>query len=76
MASIATETESAGIPATVLADMQAVADSLANGIPLAPEVADRVRARADKARQELLASRGVQDIGVQLLREIRGDLLE
>jgi hypothetical protein len=38
------------------------------------EVARRVRELAERVRQELLATKGVQDIGVQIIREIRGEL--
>jgi hypothetical protein len=51
-----------------------VADAVAAGRPVDPEIARRVRERSDRARQELLATRGAQDIGVQLIREARGPL--
>ena len=70
---MATETKDPVLPPAVMADMQVVAEALAGARPLDPAVARRVRERADKARQELLAARGVQDIGVQIIREIRGD---
>ena len=70
---MATETKHTGIPADVMADMQAVTDALTSGKPVNREVARRVRERATKARQELLASHGVQDVGVRIIREIRGD---
>ncbi len=62
------------IPPDVLADMQAVADAVAAGRPVDPEVARRVQERAEKARLEILALHGVQEIGVSLIREFRGDL--
>jgi hypothetical protein len=37
-------------------------------------LARRVRARAEAIRQQILATHGVQDIGVQLIRELRGEL--
>ena len=58
----------------LVADSQIVTDCLAAGRKVPPEVVQRVRARAEQARQQLLAARGVQDIGVQIIREIRGDL--
>jgi hypothetical protein len=73
---MATNTQASGIPPDVLADMHAVADSLVGGEPVDPEVARRIRERADKARLEVLAAHGVQDIGVGIIREIRGDLPE
>ena len=73
---MATDTKDTGFPPDVMADMQAVADSLGSGKPVDAEVARRVRKRAAKAREELLATHGVQDIGVQIIREIRGDVPE
>ena len=69
-----TKRKEVGIPPEVMADMQAVADALNSGKPVDREVARRIGQRAEKARQELLATHGVQEIGVQLIREIRGDL--
>lgn len=71
MATDATET---GTPADVMADVQAVAEHAATGKPLDPAVVFRVRARAAQARQQTLVDHGVQEIGVQIIREIRGDL--
>lgn len=56
------------------ADAQIVADCLAAGKVVPTEVARRVREHADQARSQLLATHGVQDIGVQIIREIRGEL--
>ena len=67
-------TENNGIPPDVMADMQLVADCVAAGKPVPPEVAQRVRERAARARQEILEKHGVQDIGVQIIRELRGEL--
>jgi hypothetical protein len=71
---MATKTKDTGIRPDVMADMQAVSDALTSGKPVDQEVARRVRQRAEEARQELLATHGVQEIGVQIIREIRGDL--
>jgi len=70
MATDATET---GTLADVMADALAVAEHAATGKPLDPAVAQRVRARAAQARQQILADHGIHDIGVQIIREIRGD---
>jgi hypothetical protein len=59
-----------------LADAQAVIDHIISGKPLDPEVARRVRERAERIRQEILARHGVQDIGVPIIRELRGELPE
>jgi hypothetical protein len=55
----------------VVADMQAVADAVDSGEPLDPELARRVQQRARRAREELVEHFGVQDIGVDLIREAR-----
>ena len=55
----------------VVADMRAVADAVDSGGPLGPELAQRVRERAQKAREDLVRAFGVQDIGVDLIREAR-----
>jgi hypothetical protein len=56
------------------ADAQVIVECVAARMPVPPEVARRVRERADQARKLLLVRHGVQDIGVQIIREIRGDL--
>lgn len=58
------------------ADARLVAECVAAGRPIPPEVVRRVRGRADQARREVLAAHGIQDIGVQILRELRGELPE
>jgi hypothetical protein len=73
---MATQTSESSLSVNAMADVQAVADALTAGTPVDPDLARRVRERAAKARQELLATRGVQDIGVQIIREIRGDMSE
>jgi len=55
-------------------DAQIVVDCVAAGRQVPADVAKRVRERADEARKQLLATHGVQDIGVQIIREIRGEL--
>jgi hypothetical protein len=60
----------------VSADTAALALAAAEGRAPDPAVVCRVRERAERARRELLAARGAQDMGVQLIREIRGALPE
>jgi hypothetical protein len=45
-------------PATIEADGQAVQNFVAKGIPVSPEVRARVRARADRTREETFARHG------------------
>lgn len=73
---MSTEPKVTGVPPDEKADMQAVVDAVVAGKPVDPDVARRVEERADKARAEILATQGVQDIAVQLIRELRGPLDE
>jgi hypothetical protein len=57
-------------------DVQYVADCIAAGRPIPAEVARRVKERADQVRKGILSTHGVQDIGVQIIREIRGEFPE
>jgi hypothetical protein len=58
------------------ADVKAVMDHAFRGKPLDPKVRRRVEKRAEKARRRILKEHGVQNIGVQIIREMRGDLPE
>ena len=69
-----TKTAENVIPEDVQTDSQLIADCLSSGTPVPPEVIQRVRARADRVRQEILKQHGVQNIGVQIIRELRGEL--
>jgi hypothetical protein len=57
----------------VATDTAALASALAVGRRPDEALISRVRERAENARRELIAARGIQDIGVQLIREVRGD---
>jgi hypothetical protein len=59
------------IPPEVMADLQEVARQAATGGVRDPELVRRIRERAEKARREILANFGVQDIGVSIIREMR-----
>jgi hypothetical protein len=59
------------IPPDVMADLQAVADALAAGRPVDPEVARRVRQRSQKVQDELVTKYGVREIAVDLIRQGR-----
>ena len=71
-----TKTTGSVIPPDVLADLQLIVDCVAAGKPVPPEVARRVHERSGRIRQEILEKHGVQDIGVQIIREMRGELPE
>ena len=64
-----TYTKAVGIDPQELADMEAVANT--RGIVRDPELLARIRERAARVRDEALRKFGVQDIGVEILREIR-----
>ena len=56
---------------TTDADIQAVADAIAAGHPVNPDVAERVRERSEKVQRELLSQYGVREIAVDLMRQGR-----
>jgi hypothetical protein len=61
------------IPSEIMADLEAVCRQAATGSVTDPELLQRVRTRAEAARQENLARFGVQEIGVQIIREMRDE---
>jgi len=69
-----TDLNTTGLPPDLAADAQALIDSIMSGAPLDPQVARRIRERSDHLRDEILRTHGVQDIGVGLIRELRGEL--
>jgi hypothetical protein len=56
------------------ADARLIAECVAAGRPIPVEVVRRVQERAAQARQQVLATHGIQDIGVQIIRELRSEL--
>jgi hypothetical protein len=73
---MSTDALTIGIPPDVMADMEAMAAAVSEGRQPDPDLLRRVQERADAARKQILASRGVQNIGVDIIRELRGDLRE
>jgi hypothetical protein len=65
-----------GIPPDVMADAQLVAECVASGRPIPPEVARRIREEAEKITARLRQQYGTLDIGVPAIRELRGELPE
>jgi hypothetical protein len=55
-------------------DARVAMDAIARGLPIPPEVAKRIQDRAEEASKSILKTRGVQNVGVQIIREIRGEL--
>jgi hypothetical protein len=66
--------DSAPIPADILADAQAVADSLVAGKPVDAETRRRIHERAKQITDALRQTFGELDIGVPAIRELRGEL--
>jgi hypothetical protein len=64
-------TEATGFARQVLDDMQAVADAVAAGLPVHPDVARRIRERSEVVQRELLHQHGVREIAVNLIRQGR-----
>jgi hypothetical protein len=67
------KTEENSVVSEEAADGQAVMDRLITGKPLDPEVARRVRARAQKITDELRRQHGEMNIAVDLIRAIRDE---
>jgi hypothetical protein len=65
--------EDTTIPRDVLADAQLVAECVAAGRPVPPEVALRVRAEGQKITERLRQEYGELDIGVPAIRELRDE---
>lgn len=61
------------LPPDVQADLDAIAAAITAGRKPDPEVAKRVRERADQAREDLFRKHGVMNIAVDLIREIRDE---
>ena len=59
------------IPPEIMADLDEVARQAASGGVRDPELSRRIRERADEARREVFEKRGVQEIGVAIIRELR-----
>ena len=56
---------------TINTDLEAILAARADGRPVDPEVKRRVHERAEKVRAEILKNHGVQNIGVEIIRQIR-----
>lgn len=56
---------------TFQTDIEALALARAEGRPLDAEIAKRVHERAEKVRDAILKTHGVQDIGVEIIRSVR-----
>jgi hypothetical protein len=59
---------------SVQADEEAVVQAFLTGIPVDPEVVDRVQERGRLIREEIFRKHGLVDIAVPAIRELRGPL--
>jgi hypothetical protein len=59
------------IPVDLLADLEAICRQAAGGGPKDAELVRRIQERSKKAREKILKKFGVQEIGVQIIREMR-----
>ena len=59
------------IPAELEADTNAILEKLATGKPLVAETYARIRASADRIRDDVFQKHGLLDIGVPAIRELR-----
>lgn len=59
------------IPHEVLADLEEVCRQSESGIVRDPALLRRVYERSARAREETLRNLGVQDVGVEIIRELR-----
>ena len=66
-------TQADAIPAEVLADLEQVCLQSELGVVRDLELLRRVYERSAKTRAETLRAHGVQDIGVDIIRELRDD---
>jgi hypothetical protein len=55
-------------------EQQAVLDKVLHGKPIPPDIAQRIRAKAQRITDELRRQHGLLDIGVPAIRELRGEL--
>jgi hypothetical protein len=65
--------ESNGVPAEINDDIQAVADAVAAGRPVDPDVARRVQEQSKKIQEELRRQYGIREIAVDLIRQGRDE---
>ena len=68
--------ESATVPPEVAADGESLIQSITTGKPLDPEIARRIRERAQKITDRVYREHGLVDIAVPSIRELRGPLPE
>jgi hypothetical protein len=68
---MSTETEIIGIPSDVLADGDAVIESIITGRPLDEKTAKRIEERAARITAAIYQNHGYLDVAVPSIRELR-----
>jgi hypothetical protein len=63
--------ETNGIPADIMADLEAVAAAVSAGRKPDPELTRRVRERGELVREQVFKRHGMLDIGGPAIRELR-----
>jgi hypothetical protein len=61
-------------PSGIETDLQEVLECVSSGKTVDHNLKRRVRERAENIRKQIFAIHGIQNIGVDLIRELRGDL--
>jgi hypothetical protein len=56
---------------SIQSDIEALAHARAEGRPIDPEIAKRVHERAEQVRADAVRLHGVQNIGVDIIRQAR-----
>jgi hypothetical protein len=67
------KTKEAPVAESPAADAQAILDHVVAGTRVDPALAKRVRERAEAIRRQILVDQGVQDVGVEFIRKLRGE---
>ncbi len=59
------------VPVEFRNDTEAIMAHLISGNPLPPDVAQRVRERGERIREDVFRKQGILDIGAPAIRELR-----
>jgi hypothetical protein len=73
---MSTKIKGSGIDPLIMADAQLVAECVASGRPIPPEVSQRVQQRGEQIRKRVFQEHGLVNIAVPGIREFRDQLSE